>query len=249
MSDLIMKCLYQFIRVSIKHYSSFCILCDQYMTKEAQNHLYDSNFGIKKVVLCTLCRSSAINPIINHIKSSHDQRFTNSKSGGSLRIFSLFEYYGVFHHHFIYSKYQGNIVAYTQLIQLAIKDPSLIAFISTLPANTYVIPIPWRSQHLKQRGFSTAYELAYTCTHIFSHLNMAAHHLKRIRKTQPQVQLNQHERQHAQSLSLYASDLSCQHILLIDDVCTTGSSLLEATRACYSAGAASVHAFTLMSAL
>lgn len=244
-----MKRLYQFIRLSIKNKTSFCMLCDQYMIEDTQSRLYSSNFGIKKTVLCEVCRSSVMNPAINHIKSIYDHRFTNSTSDEPLRLFSVFEYYGAFHHHFIYSKYQGDLVAYTQLIQLAIKNPSLITFISTLPVNTYVIPIPWRSHHLKQRGFSTAYELAYTCTHVFSHVKMAAHHLKRIRETQPQVQLNQRERQYAQYLSLYASDLSCQHILLIDDVCTTGSSLLEAARACYSAGAASVHAFTLMNAL
>lgn len=77
------------------------------------------------------------------------------------------------------------------------------------------------------------------------------HALKRVRNTPPQIELIAEDRA-ANVTGAFAADhdsVRGRRILLIDDVCTTGSTLSEAARALSEAGAVSVSGYCLARAV
>jgi ComF family protein len=120
-----------------------------------------------------------------------------------------------------------------------------------------VIPLPLAPERLAQRGFNQALQLAkYLCR--ASKINprsLYSNSLLRSRDTVPQRTLDREARQHnvAGAFALqvkyqgkgYSKSLPSfagQHILLIDDVMTTGATLSAAAQPLRRAGAASVSA-------
>lgn len=106
-----------------------------------------------------------------------------------------------------------------------------------------VIPIPLHSNRLYTRGFNQSHELA---RHLLAALSkkslLRPHLLHRKRNTSPQRGLSKEERKdNIKNVFLAAQDVAHQHILLVDDVMTTGSTLRSATNTLLQAGAASVH--------
>jgi len=110
-----------------------------------------------------------------------------------------------------------------------------------------VMPVPLHRSRLRQRGFNQALLLAKGVADRFN-LALRYDDLVRIRPTRPQVELTGRER----STNVQgAFALRCPdavrdlHILIIDDVLTTGSTMNECARVLKDAGAATVTAFTL----
>ncbi len=109
-----------------------------------------------------------------------------------------------------------------------------------------VIPLPLSPERLEERGFNQAFELA---KHVAKD-KLAAHALIKTRDTLPQRTLDKAARQRniANAFSLQAtSHMACKgkHILLIDDVTTTGSTLVAAAEPIYRAGAGKVSAVVI----
>lgn len=105
--------------------------------------------------------------------------------------------------------------------------------------NYLAIPIPLSKKRLRERGFNQAEIIA----RIFAEhhkLEMRSDLLKKISHTKPQAGLNRSERETNLRNCFRvcaASEINGRNVLLIDDVCTTGSTLNEASRVLKEAGA------------
>lgn len=111
-----------------------------------------------------------------------------------------------------------------------------------------VVPVPLHRQKERQRGYNQSRHIA---TRLAAALDLdMADALVRIRQTRSQVDLDAEQRRvNVQGAFVARRQLEGVNVLLIDDVVTTGSTLVECAVACRGAGAASVSAATVASAL
>jgi ComF family protein len=114
-----------------------------------------------------------------------------------------------------------------------------------------ILPVPLHRKRLRSRGFNQAILLA----EIFSthwHIPLDRHNLRRIRCTEPQVNLSARERHEnvKGAFSVQNSDpVNGRRVLLVDDVLTTGSTVEECARVLKAVGAAEVTVVTVARAL
>jgi competence protein ComFC len=113
-----------------------------------------------------------------------------------------------------------------------------------------MIPIPLGKQRLKERGYNqvalVAQPLAYHTGLVY-----APQALWKARDTRSQVGLNVSQRRENVQ-NAYQADQSIvnrKSVLLMDDVATTGSTILSSTEALLAAGAREVYAITIARAL
>ncbi len=107
-----------------------------------------------------------------------------------------------------------------------------------------IIPIPLHPRRLKKRGFNQSAQLAqYLGQNLQLPVNTTA--LKRTRHTTPQVGLSAVERlaNVKDAFEAQASQVTGQHIYLIDDVYTTGSTMSAAAQALFAVGAVTVSGY------
>jgi ComF family protein len=96
-----------------------------------------------------------------------------------------------------------------------------------------LLPVPLSRKRLRQRGYNQSEMLAIGVSDI-THLPIITHALQRKDFHQSQTLLNRWQRQEnvAKSFQLKdGSQLHHKHILLIDDVCTTGATLAACSNA------------------
>jgi competence protein ComFC len=112
----------------------------------------------------------------------------------------------------------------------------------------FMVPVPLSSAKLRKRGYNQAEILAKELEKNFSipTLNL----LKRIRDTKTQVGLKEEERRTnikgVFAVKARSSNIEIRNILLVDDVVTTGSTLMEAARVLKKAGAKRVIGISLI---
>lgn len=113
-------------------------------------------------------------------------------------------------------------------------------------SSTLVIPVPLHPQRQRERGYNQSTLLANA---FVADLNypVVTTALQRVRNTRPQIELAAHERAENVQAAFVAEEtaVSGHHVLLIDDVCTTGSTLTACANALTAVGAASVSAYCL----
>ncbi len=109
-----------------------------------------------------------------------------------------------------------------------------------------VIPVPLSPFRIKERGYNQSALIARPLAMALS-LRYQPFGLKRIRNTQSQVELTAEERRInvAGAFQAVPELVRGKAVLLVDDVTTTGSTLIECTRALNSAGARAVYCLTL----
>lgn len=109
-----------------------------------------------------------------------------------------------------------------------------------------IVPVPLHPSRQKQRGYNQAALLAKELGSCLQR-PVVDEVLVRIKATAPQVDLDAHERRVNVRNAFRCTDasLSGKHVLLIDDVCTTGSTLESACVALRETGTLSVWAYTL----
>jgi len=109
-----------------------------------------------------------------------------------------------------------------------------------------LVPVPLHRSHLRTRGFNQAALLAYQLAN-HAHLPVDEKTLIRHRATASQFRLTTAERRENVSGAFRCASgaLSGQSVLLIDDVCTTGSTLEACAVALMDGGAKRVQALTL----
>jgi len=122
------------------------------------------------------------------------------------------------------------------------------------PAELLVIPVPLHRTKLAERGFNQARTLATHALRFLSkshpqwRLTMASSTLMRLRATESQAGLTPHMRRVNVRGAFSVSDPSAvkrKHVLVIDDILTTGATARAAAQALLKAGAASVWVATL----
>ena len=112
-----------------------------------------------------------------------------------------------------------------------------------------ILPIPLHRDRLRQRGYNQA-ELLVRVLRRHMGWSTDAKALRRSRHTKPQLGLTAQERR-ANVLGAFMAEphrVEGKKILLVDDVCTTGSTLVAAAGALLDAGASSVTAYCLTTA-
>jgi ComF family protein len=122
------------------------------------------------------------------------------------------------------------------------------------PNEMLVVPVPLHRSKLTQRGFNQARSLAQKAlgylamSHPAWRLALADRSLMRLRATQSQAGLSPRERRLNVRGAFAVSDpgaVADKHILLVDDILTTGATARAAAKALLDAGAASVRVATL----
>jgi len=122
------------------------------------------------------------------------------------------------------------------------------------PAEMLVIPVPLHASKYAQRGFNQSRSLAAEAlaflrkSHPEWRLTLASSTLLRQRATESQAGLTPRQRRQNVRGAFSVSDrarVTAQHVLVIDDILTTGATARAAAQALVEAGAASVWVATL----
>ncbi len=110
-----------------------------------------------------------------------------------------------------------------------------------------VVPVPLHRQKERARGFNQSRLIARDLAPMLGLTMNDA--LVRIRQTRSQIELDAGERrENVRGAFVARRQLRGRHVLLIDDVITTGSTLVECAAACRQAGAGVVFAATVATA-
>jgi ComF family protein len=156
-------------------------------------------------------------------------------------------------------KYQGLATAARPLGRLLAKaieqlPPGNPASDSTRESGLLVVPVPLHRAKSGQRGFNQARLLAESAIRALRisrpgwRLTLAPNSVIRLRATGSQAGLSPHQRRRNVRGAFSVPDpraITGRHVLLIDDIFTTGATARAVARALRSAGAASVSVATL----
>lgn len=152
----------------------------------------------------------------------------------------------VFHYRFPVDRL---IAAFKYQHQLALTDlfaDLLAARLTPDDAASVIVPVPLHPNRLRERGYDQTLLLAKALARLSG---IPCHHtsLRRQRDT-PMQKLLDREARRANLLDAFACDdkaLAGQHVLLIDDVLTTGATLSVLTEVLLNAGATTVQALVI----
>lgn len=112
-----------------------------------------------------------------------------------------------------------------------------------------VVAVPMHPSRLAERGYNQAFLLAQALADI-TDIVCLDDALQRTRATRSQVGLNQEERLYnlTGAFSAHPNAVRGKSLLIIDDVCTTGTTLAGSAQAALDAGAIAVYALTVTEA-
>jgi ComF family protein len=103
-----------------------------------------------------------------------------------------------------------------------------------------IIPVPLHPRRLITRGYNQSVELARSLARRLG-VTLDTHSCKRVRNTIPQSDLPAKKRRgNVRNAFSATEEISYSHVLIIDDVITTGSTVNELARTLYRAGVARV---------
>ena len=202
-------------------YGSLCYLCTAKCVK-------------LKNGFCVVCEGLAVDGVTHANCAS-----ANVPS----KIFSCFEYAGVAAQCIKKSKYaQKEFAALKTLTAVGARWLKKVGW----EYKGYVlVPVPVSAQRMRERGFNQSELISLV---LAKELELKTNHglLKRAKETGVQHALSKSERLKNMQGAFACADVSIAgRFLLIDDICTTGATLIESAKALYGAGANEVACFTL----
>lgn len=204
-----------------KNYGDICTNCLQ-KCKIARNYY------------CVVCDKPAIKGK-THLQCREKQ--------SPVSIFSAYEYKEIVRKCIMASKYHARMFA--PLKQLS-REAAHIASKCAIDYKGFIVtPIPLSKDRARQRGFNQASLVAVAVTREFN-LVFEDSILDRDKETTAQHEKTRKERfENMKNAFKVEKSLKWQKILVVDDICTTGATLLEASKVLYGAGAQEVRCFTL----
>jgi len=118
-------------------------------------------------------------------------------------------------------------------------------------SNPILLPIPLSRRRLRERGFNQAELLAKELSRIDNNqtFSLQRYALEKIRETKPQMSIKNKEERLQNVKECFgiknSEKIQGQNIILIDDITTTGATMIEAQRVLRKAGAKKVIGFTI----
>lgn len=170
--------------------------------------------------------------------------------GSPSQLMSVFEYSGLVRNCIRLSKYKKR--EFSTLKKLTERALHIVEYeiMEMLENGDFlVVPVPLHKITLRKRGFNQAEIIADLIGKKFS-LKKEYSSLNRIKETQPMFGKSRIERflnlESAFKVNKYLTKrISGKNILLVDDVCTSGATFLEASKALIESGAVDVKCFAL----
>ncbi len=151
-------------------------------------------------------------------------------------------------------RYDGPIRKAVQSVKYRLITDLVTEFVSLVPQSSvvdtsaadYFLPMPLHASRLKSRGFNQA-EVLGTAFAARLHIPVALDILRRVRATAPQVAMKTREDRLNNMKHVFQAARTIQndHILLFDDVFTTGATMRAAANALKRAGAKYIWAVTM----
>lgn len=126
------------------------------------------------------------------------------------------------------AKFHGNERAWEHLAL------ALSAYLKHRAAGAIVLPVPLSARRLRRRGYNQSYEIARRAVAGLPHLALRRDVLVRTRDTAPQTSLRRAARLDNMAGAFGARrlhDLTGKHVIILDDVLTTGATLAAAEAA------------------
>jgi len=225
----------------LPHFSSVPI-CDACWTEISLHH----------GSVCQRCGDTLDQPPVEAISTSHLCRACRLAPPSFARAVSFGTYDGRMRAAIHALKYDRIHPAARRLG--AILAVAIAHLLPDAPADLLVIPVPLHRTKQRQRGFNQARTLA-KCAIDALHksnpewrLTLAPTSLMRLRSTESQAGLTPRQRRQNVRGAFKVSDptvVAGKHILLVDDILTTGATARAAAQSLMKAGAASVYVATL----
>lgn len=134
---------------------------------------------------------------------------------------------------------------------LALLTAELLAPFAVEAAPDLIIPVPLHVKRLRSRGFNQALLLAELLSKKWR-IPLSRRGLRRIRWTEPQIALSATEREKNVKGAFQVhkpAEIAGRRVLLVDDVYTTGSTVIECSRTLKKAGADKVFVVTVARAV
>lgn len=217
-----------------------CILCGC-----ATKNTFNKPFNI-----CNLCRYNL--PILPHSCQQCAQflRFAPQhelKCGTCLSqppdfdlTHALFPYQPPISHLITQLKFQHQL-SHAQALGELMRERIQTQWYLHQPLPDLIIPVPLHPQRLRQRGFNQAIEIARPIAKVLG-LPIDYHSVKRVKNTLAQSGLPAEDRKHniAQAFTV-SRDYTGINVAVIDDVITTGHTIMECCRMIKRNGAAAIH--------
>ena len=212
--------------------SKVCILCQSPLK---------FNGSPPNIKLCPSCFSLSWSPQISPLSS-------NKCGQPPFLTYTLFKSHSPLYSLIKESKHSGNQALLFDLLCAApfIFNP-LKDWIKESNQPTIFVPLCPRRSHLQKRGGHPPLIIAQFLHQFFiKESSLEPYALKRVNPSLPQVKLHRNARLTAQKNTLKAEgSIASKTIIIVDDILTTGGTLLEAQRACLDAKADRCYAIAL----
>ena len=224
-------------------YPPFCLLCDTYCSSDDEAGICSNCLSKIRFIhnpLCTKCGK----PFGHELGNDHlcGDCLSNQRYFSRARAVGL--YNGILRNAVHLLKYRLNHSLAVPLgILMSCRMDKLIA---EFPFQA-VVPVPLHSKRLRERGFNQALSLARFVSRLHS-IPLVRNNLVRVRSTHTQVGLSKHKRKENVKGAFAVKkekNFHNKHILLVDDVYTSGSTVDECAKVLLHAGARTVQILTL----
>lgn len=139
----------------------------------------------------------------------------------------------------------GNRLVYGRVLGEMLADAVCHQWYQASPLPEVIIPVPLHDKRLRSRGFNQAVELLWPLKKRCA-VPIVLDHCQRVRKTTAQSGLNKESRQrNIKNAFEVMKPIPYEHVAIVDDVVTTGSTVAALSRALKAAGVEQVDVWCL----